>query len=215
MDDKPLQTKLRYYGISPWEIEVLYGILNDKFTVVQEETGDPLVGNLPMNHVEDDQNLVSALIITIPVQFSEEFFQWFGFKRWEKVKSIIKEMKRRRGNRKAILVVIIFENEEWHKKITRDGERPILSDKDERLPDHPHVKFAIDSSENHIFNSAIEKIDVMVELLPYHLNHSKIKNWCKPMIVDYTYDVGYSKWYVSHVLSFDGGSTFSINELRN
>ena len=214
MDDKPLQTKLRYYGISPWEIEVLYGILSDKFTVVQEETGDPLVGNLPMNHVEDDQNLVSALIITIPVQFSEEFFQWFGFKRWEKVKSIIKEMKRRRGNRKAILVVIIFENEEWHKKITRDGEGPILSDKDERLPDHPHVKFAIDSSENHIFNSAIEKIDVMVELLPYHLNHSKIKNWCKPMEVRYEYDIHSSKWYVGYVLSFDGGRTFGIDSLR-
>jgi len=214
LDDKPLQTKLRYYGISPWEIEVLYGILNDKFTVVQEETGDPLVGNLPMNHVEDDQNLVSALIITIPVQFSEEFFQWFGFKRWEKVKSIIKEMKRRRGNRKAILVVIIFENGEWYNK-TSDDEDPIIYDNDERLPDYPHVKFVIDSSENHIFNSAIEKIDVMVELLPYHLNHSKIKNWCKPMIVDYTYDVTFSKWYVGHVLSFDGGRTFSIDDLRN
>ena len=214
MDDKPLQTKLRYYGISPWEIEVLYGILSDKFTVVQEETGDPLVGNLPMNHVEDDQNLVSALIITIPVQFSEEFFQWFGFKRWEKVKSIIKEMKRRRGNRKAILVVIKFENGEWYKTHSEDSD-PILSDKDERLPDYPHVKFTVDSSENHIFNSAIEKIDVMVELLPYHLNHSKIKNWCKPMIVDYTYDVTFSKWYVGHVLSFDGGRTFSIDDLRN
>ena len=213
MDDKSLQTNLRYYGISPWEIEVLYGIFNDKFMVVQEETGDPFVGNLPQS-VEDDQNLVSALIITIPVQFSEEFFQWFGFKRWEKVKSIIKEMKRRRGNRKAILVVIKFENGEWYKTHSEDSD-PILSDKDERLPDHPHVKFAIDSSENHIFNSAIEKIDVMVELLPYHLNHSKIKNWCKPMIVDYTYDVTFSKWYVGHVLSFDGGKTFSIDDLRN
>ena len=213
MDDKPLQTKLRYYGISPWEIEVLYGILSDKFTVVQEETGDPLVGNLPMNHVEDDQNLVSALIITIPVQFSEEFFQWFGFKRWEKVKSIIKEMKRRRGNRKAILVVIKFENGEWYKTHSEDSD-PILSDKDERLPDHPHVKFAIDSSENHIFNSAIEKIDVMVELLPYHLNHSKIKNWCKPMEVRYEYDIVLSKWYVGYVLSFDGGRTFGIDSLR-
>ena len=201
MDDKPLQTKLRYYGISPWEIEVLYGILNDKFTVVQEETGDPLVGNLPMNHVEDDQNLVSALIITIPVQFSEEFFQWFGFKRWEKMKSIIKEMKRRRGNRKAIRVEIIFKNEEWSSK----------------HPSFPHVKFAIDSSENHIFNSAIEKIDVMVELLPYHLNHSILaKKFCKePMEVRYRYDIHYSKWYVSYVLTFEGGGAFSIDDFRN
>ncbi|SVD49375.1 uncharacterized protein METZ01_LOCUS402229 [marine metagenome] len=201
MDDKPLQTKLRYYGISPWEIEVLYGILSDKFTVVQEETGDPLVGNLPMNHVEDDQNLVSALIITIPVQFSEEFFQWFGFKRWEKMKSIIKEMKRRRGNRKAIRVEIIFKNEEWSSK----------------HPSFPHVKFAIDCSENHIFNSAIEKIDVMVELLPYHLNHSILaKKFCKnPMEVRYRYDVTYSKWYVGYVLTFEGGGAFSIDDFRN
>ena len=201
MDDKPLQTKLRYYGISPWEIEVLYGLLNDKFTVVQEETGDPLVGNLPMNHVEDDQNLVSALIITIPVQFSEEFFQWFGFKRWEKMKSIIKEMKRRRGNRKAIRVEIIFKNEEWSSK----------------HPSFPHVKFAIDCSENHIFNSAIEKIDVMVELLPYHLNHSILaKKFCKnPMEVRYRYDVTYSKWYVGYVLTFEGGGAFSIDDFRN
>ena len=206
MDDKPQAVCLRYYGISPWEIEVLYGLLNDKFTIVQEETEyDPitLTDAAPTKmgdpYRETDPDTVSLLIITIPVQFSEEFFQWFGFKRWEKMKSIIKEMKRRRGNRKAIRVEIIFKNEEWSSK----------------HPSFPHVKFAIDSSENHIFNSAIEKIDVMVELLPYHLNHSKIKNWCKPMIVDYTYDVTFSKWYVGHVLSFDGGRTFSIDDLRN
>ena len=195
MDDKPQAVCLRYYGISPWEIEVLYGLLNDKFTIVQEETEyDPitLTDAAPTKmgdpYRETDPDTVSLLIITIPVQFSEEFFQWFGFKRWEKMKSIIKEMKRRRGNRKAIRVEIIFKNEEWISK----------------HPSFPHVKFAIDSSENHIFNSAIEKIDVMVELLPYHLNHSKIKNWCKPMEVQYNYDVTFSKWYVGYVLSFDG-----------
>ena len=219
MDDKPQDACLRYYGISPWEIEVLYGLLNDKFTVVQEETG---YGEIPMTEAmptiagsrksvnpdsrdwqgnETDPDTVSLLIITIPVQFSEEFFQWFGFKRWEKMKSIIKEMKRRRGNRKAIRVEIIFKNEEWSSK----------------HPSFPHVKFAIDCSENHIFNSAIEKIDVMVELLPYHLNHSILtKKFCKnPMEVRYRYDVTYSKWYVGYVLTFEGGGAFSIDDFRN
>ena len=213
MDDKPQDACLRYYGISPWEIEVVYNIFNERFEVIQEETDkNEYFTKLGWN---TDNEFVSALTITIPLPFSEEFFKWFGFKAWEKVKSIIKEMKRRRGNRKAIWVEILFENEEWNEKITEPGESPILSDKDERLPDYPHVKFVIDSSENHIFNSAIEKIDVMVELLPYHLNHSKIKNWCKPMIVDYTYDVTFSKWYVSHVLSFDGGRSFDIDALRD
>ncbi len=212
MDDKPQTVSLRYYGISPWEIEVIYNIFNEKFEVIQDvtERNEYFKGW----NAGSREEFVSALTITIPLPFSEEFFKWFGFKAWEKVKSIIKEMKRRRGNRKAIWVEILFENEEWNEKITEPGESPILSDKDERLPDYPHVKFVIDSSENHIFNSAIEKIDVMVELLPYHLNHSKIKNWCKPMIVDYTYDVTFSKWYVSHVLSFDGGRAFSIDALR-
>jgi len=213
MEEKPQTVSLRYYGISPWEIEVIYNILNEKFEVIQDETKrDEYFKGWNAGSREE---FVSALTITIPLPFSEEFFKWFGFKAWEKVKSIIKEMKRRRGNRKAICVEILFENEEWNEKITEPGESPILSDKDERLPDYPHVKFVIDSSENHIFNSAIEKIDVMVELLPYHLNHSKIKNWCKPMIVQYNYDVIFSKWYVGHVLSFDGGRTFSINELRD
>jgi len=213
MEEKPQTVSLRYYGISPWEIEVIYNILNEKFEVIQDVTErDEYFKEWNAGSREE---FVSALTITIPLPFSEEFFKWFGFKAWEKVKSIIKEMKRRRGNRKAIWVEILFENEEWNEKITEPGESPILSDKDERLPDYPHVKFVIDSSENHIFNSAIEKIDVMVELLPYHLNHSKIKNWCKPMIVDYTYDVTFSKWYVGHVLSFDGGRTFSIDDLRN
>jgi len=213
MDDKPQDACLRYYGISPWEIEVVYNIFNERFEVIQEETDkNEYFTKLGWN---TDNEFVSALTITIPLPFSEEFFRWFGFKAWEKVKSIIKEMKRRRGNRKAILVEIFFQNEEWNKKITEPGDGPILSDKDERLPDYPHVKFVIDSSENHIFNSAIEKIDVMVELLPYHLNHSKIKNWCKPMIVDYTYDVTFSKWYVGHVLSFDGGRSFDIDALRD
>jgi len=213
MDDKPQAVCLRHYGISPWEIEVIYNIFNEKFEVIQDvtERNEYFKGW----NAGSREEFVSALTITIPLPFSEEFFKWFGFKAWEKVKSIIKEMKRRRGNRKAIWVEILFENEEWNERITEPGESPILSDKDERLPDYPHVKFVIDSSENHIFNSAIEKIDVMVELLPYHLNHSKIKNWCKPMIVDYTYDVTFSKWYVGHVLSFDGGRTFSIDDLRN
>ena len=213
MEEKPQAVSLRYYGISPWEIEVIYNIFNEKFEVIQDvtERNEYFKGW----NAGSREEFVSALTITIPLPFSEEFFKWFGFKAWEKVKSIIKEMKRRRGNRKAIWIEILFENEEWNEKITEPGESPILSDKDERLPDYPHVKFVIDSSENHIFNSAIEKIDVMVELLPYHLNHSKIKNWCKPMIVDYTYDVTFSKWYVGHVLSFDGGRTFSIDALRD
>ena len=209
MNEKPQTVSLRYYGISPWEIEVIYNIFNEKFEVIQEDPGkDGYFTKLGWN---TDNEFVSAITITIPLPFSEEFFKWFGFKAWEKVKSIIKEMKRRRGNGKAIRVEFIFDNEEWHKL-----RGVILSDNAEILPDYPHVKFAIESSENHNFNSAIEKIDFMVELLPYHLNHSKMKKFCKkPMEFRYRYDIQSGKWYVSYVLTYDGGGTFLPDDLRN
>ena len=209
MEENPQTVSLRYYGISPWEIEVIYNIFNEKFEVIQEDPGkDGYFTKLGWN---TDNEFVSAITITIPLPFSEEFFKWFGFKAWEKVKSIIKEMKRRRGNGKAIRVEFIFVNEEWHKL-----HGVILSDNADILPDYPHVIFEIDLSENHSFNSAIEKIDFMVELLPYHLNHSKMKKFCKkPMEFRYRYDIQSGKWYVSYVLTYDGGGTFSPDDLRN
>ncbi|TFH02285.1 MAG: hypothetical protein E4G77_02345, partial [Nitrosopumilus sp.] len=127
---------LRYYGISPWEIEVLYGFLNSHFTIIQEEIE------------ADDENFVSFLDMDIPLQFNEEFFQWFDFKRWEKIKSVFKEMKRRRGNGNALKIVINFSGK-------------------------PRIIFAVDIEDRQRFDSALEKIDGVLELLPYHLDPKK------------------------------------------
>ena len=91
---KGLKTTLTYYGISPWEIEVLYGFLNSHFTIIQEEIE------------QDESNFVSSLDIEIPLAFNEEFFQWFDFRRWEKIKAVFKEMKRRRGSGNALKIKI-------------------------------------------------------------------------------------------------------------
>ena len=155
MDDKPQTVSLRYYGISPSQIEVVYNLFNGKFSIIQEETE------------QNKESFVSALTIDIPLQFSEEFFKWFEFKAWEKVKSIVKEMKRRRGKGNAIIVEILFVGE-------------------------PNIRFVIDINENHNFNSAVEKIDFVVELLPYHLNDSNIPNELSEIV--YKYDIGSGRW---------------------
>ena len=164
MVDKSLQTNLRYYGISPWEIEVLYGILNDKFMVVQEETE------------QTNPNFVSVIIITIPVQFSEEFFKWFEFKRWEKIKSIIKEMKRRRGSGNAIKIEIIFTGE-------------------------PSIRFIIDLHEKHFFNNATEKIDNIVELLQYHLSGNDTPENVSEVV--YKFDTDPGRWKLNMITADD------------
>jgi len=168
MEEKPQTVRLAYYGISPWEIEVIYDLFSGKFRIQQEETE------------QNKENFVSALTIDIPLSFSEEFFKWFEFKAWERVKSIIKEMKRRRGKGNAIVVEIIFTGE-------------------------PNVQFVTDLNENHDFNSAIEKIDFVVELLPYHLNDSNIPS--DPSEVLYKYDIESGKWKLSQVWTGFGGST--------
>ena len=129
---------------------MIYNLFNGKFSILQEETE------------QNKENFVSALTIDIPLSFSEEFFKWFGFKTWEKVKSIIKEMKRRRGNGHAIIAEILFTGE-------------------------PNVRFVTDLNENHDFNSAVEKIDFVVELLPYHLNNSNIPNDPSEVLYKYEY----------------------------
>ena len=167
MEGKPQTVRLAYYGISPWEIEVIYGLFNEKFRILQEETE------------QNKENFVSALTIDIPILFSEEFFKWFEFRAWERVKSIIKEMKRRRGKGNAIIVEILFTGE-------------------------PNVRFVIDLNESHDFNSAVEKIDFVVELLPYHLNDSNIPS--DPSEVLYKYDIESGKWKLNQVWTGFGGS---------
>ena len=162
MDEKPLTVCLRYYGISPWEIEVVYNLFNEKFEIIQEEIDQTGV------------NFVSALTIVIPLTFSEEFFKWFEFRAWERVKHIIKEMKRRRGKGNAIIVEILFTG-------------------------NPNVRFVTDLNENHDFNSAIEKIDFVVELLPYHLNDNNIPNNLSEVV--YKYDIESGKWRLNSVLA--------------
>ncbi len=87
--------KLESFGISPFEIEVIYNTLS-KFLVVDE--GKILV---------EESEYVSLLNIEFPVAYDEYFFQSFGFDNWEKIKYVFKEMKRRRG-RKRFKITLSF-----------------------------------------------------------------------------------------------------------
>ena len=150
-----LKAVLQYYGISPWEIEVLYGFLNSHFTVVQDEIE------------QNDENFVSYLDLRIPLTFNEAFFQWFDFKRWEKVKSVFKEMKRRRGTGNALKIKISFLGK-------------------------PQIIFTIDIEDKQWFDNAIEKIDFVLELLPYHLDPQKLPSEISEIM--YKFDSESVRW---------------------
>ncbi len=162
MSQTRLKTNLRYYGISPWEIEVLYGYLNARFSVSQEE--------IEVN----DEDFVSFLDWEIPIAFNEQFFQWFEFKRWEQIKAVFKEMKRRRGSGNAIKIKINFLG-------------------------NPKISFILDTEDKQWYDNAIEKIDFVLELLPYHMDPEKLPSNILELI--YKFDPESIRWRLNFAMS--------------
>ncbi|WOV92624.1 MAG: hypothetical protein R1F52_05795 [Candidatus Nitrosoabyssus spongiisocia] len=167
-----LECNIQYYGASPWEIEVLYESISARFKVIQKEI-----------EFDEESNFVTMINITLPVQFNDDFFKWFEFKRWERIKFLFKEMKRRRGDRKRMKIVINF---------------TVL----------PAIKFILDTKEGHLYNNAVEKIETVLELLKYHIDSAKITTGITQGI--YKFDSEKSRW-VLHTIHTDSKEFTNID----
>lgn len=128
--------KFRHYGIAIFEIEVIYSILRGSFEVLEEQ--------IPV----DDTQFVSMVEIEFPTPFGESFFQFFTMEKWYKIKSFIKEMKRRRG-KKGIKVFLCFY-----------GIVPGIKS---------HLVFSLMNKSNRQFEMSIEKIEYLVDIIPMQL----------------------------------------------
>jgi len=64
MSQDPLVASLKYYGVSPWEIEVLYELLNGMFKVEQEPDA------------KQDEDFATMVDVSFPLEFSDAFFKW-------------------------------------------------------------------------------------------------------------------------------------------
>ena len=91
----PATATFLHYGISPWEIEVIYDTLRRSFEV-EEKMLQP-----------DDPQYVSMIEVWFPLPYGESFFQEFTMESWFKIKGVIKEIKRRRG-RKGLKALVRF-----------------------------------------------------------------------------------------------------------
>jgi len=87
-------TKFEYFGLSPFEIEVIYNTLS-KFSAVDEKI------------LVEESKYVTLLRIEFPVPYDDKFFRLFGFDNWQNFKVLFNEMKRRRGN-KGLKIIISF-----------------------------------------------------------------------------------------------------------
>jgi hypothetical protein len=153
-----------HFGVSPWEIEVMYELFAERFKVVQNQLEEP------------DPDFVSVLSLSIPLEFNEEFFKWFEYHRWDKVKFLFKEMKRRRGNDKAIRIDINFIG-------------------------MPKIGFSLDVHDRSWFDNAIEKMDFVIDLLPFHLNSENVPPEISKIL--YKFDVETRKWKMHTLFAKD------------
>ena len=174
MSTPKLPLALKFYGISPWELEVFYSLLHNLFNVQE----DP--------NAEQEEDFTTMIDVTYPLAFNEVFFKQFGAARWDKMKGIIKEMKRRRGGGKSLRVYI-------------------------RFSANPSIVFVIDLDDRHSFDTAVDKIDFVLELLPYHLDPKKIPKVITQ--VSYQFDDITGRWNIN-ANSEDQTYHFAENEWK-
>ena len=173
MDKLPLS--LRFYGISPWELEVIYSLFHSLFKVEEHP------------EEQQDEDFTTMIEIIIPLAFNDAFFKWFGPPRWEKTKAILKELKRRRGGGRTLLV---------HAKFIGN----------------PSIKFTIDIEDRSHFDAAIEKIDFVRELLPYHLDPNKMPSSITEIL--YYFDGKTGKWNINSATSKNDTYRYIQNEWK-
>ncbi len=148
----------RYYGISTSEIEVIYNSLYKVFSVYEE-----------LGVQDPNSSYVSFVDIRFPVPYGDSFFQLMGTDRWNNIKGVLKEMKRRRG-RKGLKVLLSFNG------ISIDPNLDLV--------------FSIVVDKGSAFDDAIEKMEFLGDLIPFQIqNLPRTTNK-----IVYLYDETHSKW---------------------
>ena len=96
-------------------------------------------------------------------------------------------MKRRRGSGNAIKIRINFAG-------------------------RPRIVFTIDISDKQWFDNAVEKVDFVLELLPYHLNPKKLPSGISE--IAYKFDQDSIRWRLDTASSGDSRFVFSGDSWR-
>ena len=148
----------RYYGISTSEIEVIYNSLYKVFSVYEE-----------LGVQDPNSSYVSFVDIRFPVPYGDSFFQLMGTDKWNNIKGVLKEMKRRRG-RKGLKVLLSFNG------ISIDPNLDLI--------------FSIVVDKGSAFDDAIEKLEFLGDIIPFQIQ--SLPRTTNKII--YLYDETCSKW---------------------
>ncbi|MDQ3972100.1 MAG: hypothetical protein M3219_01570 [Thermoproteota archaeon] len=88
MQESGRSVRFSHIGISLAESETIYSILNGTFHVLEDD----------QEYLFRDQSMAGTVKFSFPFPFSDSFFELFA-DGWFELKHVLKDMKRRRGNK--------------------------------------------------------------------------------------------------------------------
>ena len=139
--------QFRYYDLAIGEREVIYTYLTKSFYVMEEETSIDEIQKEQSYALGDDDS-ITYIELSFSSKFDDLFFSSIRPDRWQSIKNILKEIKHRRGK---MPVVVLF------KFI---GANNLNSE----------IVFCIKNKFEKQFDMAIEKIEYLVDIIPFQLN---------------------------------------------
>jgi hypothetical protein len=92
MQESGRSVRFSHIGISLAESETIYSILNGTFHVLEDD----------QEYLFSDQSIAGTVKFSFPYPFSDSFFELFA-EGWFKLKHVLKDMKRRRGNKDLVI----------------------------------------------------------------------------------------------------------------
>ncbi|MFQ5940963.1 MAG: hypothetical protein ACE5KA_04615 [Nitrososphaerales archaeon] len=144
-----------HYGVAPFEVEALFSILNSAFTVRERE--------IERNY---DNDYACMIDINFPLEFNDNFFETFGHRQWDKITFLIKEMRRRTGNKGVMLIM--------------------------QFVGMPALSFIISMRHENLFEFALEKMEILNELVSMQTDSRKLPALIEK--VQYDFDSNNFKW---------------------
>ena len=92
MQESDRSVRFSHIGISLAESETIYSILNGTFHVLEDD----------QEYLFSDQSIAGTVKFSFPFPFSDSFFELFA-DGWFKLKRVLTDMKRRRGNKDLVI----------------------------------------------------------------------------------------------------------------
>jgi len=139
----------------------------------------------------EDDDYACMVEINFPLEFNENFFATIGHKRWDTITFLIKEMRRRTGKK---------------------GLRFIM-----RFTGRPALSFTIAMHVENLFESALEKLEILDELIALQIDPKRLPNDVSE--VHYEFDTSKTKWYPKVALgngtqySYDNGEWIAYRDI--